>query len=133
MINIQTHSLATSLLSSFPVDSHRQAQLIEDEVLHYDKTSYEVTEKVEDTRWDTQFHKRRKGWEKELCEQRSFSQQSLMGLHMIRDREKDKSRRTSFILPRFTNQVLQFSENCWQVYSTTLIQITSALAVTRLH
>ncbi len=68
--------------------------------------------------------KGRKRWEKESCEQRSFSRWVLMRLHMIRDRERDKSRRTNFTLPYLTNHLL-FSKNCWQAHSAALIQIIS--------
>ena len=36
------------LLPSFPADPHRQAQIVDDGILHYDKAGFKVTEKVED-------------------------------------------------------------------------------------
>ena len=71
-------------------------------------------------------HKGRKRWEKESCEQHSFSHWVLMRLHMIRDRERDKSRRTNLTQPHLTNHLLSFSKNCWQAHSAALIQIISA-------
>ena len=42
----QTRSHATPLLPSFPAGSHRQAQIVEDGILHYDKAGYKVIEKL---------------------------------------------------------------------------------------
>ena len=44
-INNQTHLPAIPLLPSFPADRHRQAQIIEDGILHYDKAGYKVVDK----------------------------------------------------------------------------------------
>ncbi len=53
-IKKQTRSHATPLLPSFPAGPHRQAQIVEDGILHYDKAGYKVIEKFEDNGWDTQ-------------------------------------------------------------------------------
>ena len=44
-INNQTHLPATPLLSSFLLDLHQQARIVEDGILHYDKAGYKVVEK----------------------------------------------------------------------------------------
>ena len=44
-INNQTYLPANPLLPSFPPDPHRQAEIVEDGILHYDKAGYKVLEK----------------------------------------------------------------------------------------
>ena len=50
-INNQTHLPATPLLTR---DPHRQARIVEDRILYYDKAGYKVVEKNGDNEWDTQ-------------------------------------------------------------------------------
>ena len=89
-------SLPSSLF--FRPDPHRQARIVEDRILHYDKASYKMVEKGGDNGWDTQGRKRCMGRGEKVMWTALFF---LLGFHIIWDMERDKSRRANVTSPHF--------------------------------